>query len=72
MQVQSLSPSLTDPWRRENRKTGTVNILKAYSVKDDVIGYAQGVNYVAAALIYVGMEEEVGGLEECLESGYWM
>jgi len=42
----------------EEIKTGTVNILKAYSVKDDVIGYAQGVNYVAAALIYVGMEEE--------------
>ena len=36
-----------------------MNVLRAYSVKDEVIGYAQGINYLAAALAYTGMEEEV-------------
>ena len=35
------------------------NVLNAYANKDDVIGYAQGMNYVVAMLMQTGMPEEV-------------
>ena len=33
------------------------NILIAYSVKDKVIGYSQGMNYLAASIIFQLPEE---------------
>jgi len=42
----------------EEDQVHTNNVLSAYSNKDEVMGYSQGMNYVVATIIKTGMKEE--------------
>jgi len=49
-------PEFSESNRKE--KGMLYNILKAYSIYDEKVGYCQGMNYLAAMLIYIVKNEE--------------